>query len=111
MKPLTKEEIEVKIYRSKNLPLAGKFFGVDRGGVEPLKRGDKSAPETARTRPSNPQSDATKIFLKTQKSLQKQALRASKGLVHRELITRTSIILPYNYMSRALSTSIILRTL
>src|SRR3989338_4263999 len=102
----TKEEIETK-----NLPLAGKFFDVDRGGVEPLKRGSNSAPETARTRPSNPQSDTIKTFLKTQKSSLKQALGASKGLVHCGIATRVSIILPYNYLSRALSTSLIVRTL
>ena len=33
----------------------GRMFGVDRGGVEPQERGDKSTPGTGRTRPSNPQ--------------------------------------------------------
>ena len=30
-----------------------RFSGVDRGGVEPLERGDKFAPGAGRTRPSS----------------------------------------------------------
>lgn len=39
----------------KSSSLSDELFGVDRGGVEPHEQGDDPAPETARTRPSDPQ--------------------------------------------------------
>jgi len=71
-------------------PPRGRISSMDRGGVEPLERGDKSAPETLRTRPWS-----TKLIyqiLSKEKSPLARALRRTKGIVHSGLVTRNAII-------------------
>jgi len=67
-------------------PSEDRIFSMDRGGVEPLERGDKSAPETLRTRPSS-----TLLWyqlVEKEKSSLARALRRTKGFVHSGLVTR-----------------------
>ena len=51
-------------FKIKNLVFASRIFDVDRGGVEPLKQSDESAPGTLRTRPSDPQKYISKYLYK-----------------------------------------------
>ena len=50
-------------FKIKNLVFASRIFDVDRGGVEPLKQSDESAPGTLRTRPSDPQKYISSIYI------------------------------------------------
>jgi len=52
------------IQKTKNTAKSDGVFSVDRGGVEPLERVDKTAPETLRTRPSNPRTYRISIQIK-----------------------------------------------
>ena len=47
----------------KNPVVSGRVFDVDRGGVEPLKQVGKNAPETLRTRPSDPREHVISKYL------------------------------------------------
>lgn len=61
----------------KNLTKVVRFFSVDRGEVEPLEQVGKTAPETARTRPSSPQKYFRR-FLRKEKLPIKGALRSNE---------------------------------
>jgi hypothetical protein len=54
------------LIKNLKIPTCVRIFNVDRGGVEPLEQADRAAPETTRTRPSNPQ-DILSIFLQIEK--------------------------------------------
>lgn len=60
---LTKRNIIIAGGKLK-IPNCFRIFNVDRGGVEPHEQDDNSAPETARTRPSDPRIDISNKVLK-----------------------------------------------
>jgi hypothetical protein len=100
MKQFTKEEI-----KSKNLPLASKFFDVDLAGLEPASPFAKDG-----ILPHELQAQVHGIIIKQKKSFIQELPLLSKQVARKFIRTPScnSIISPTNTMSIALFTSIII---